>query len=243
MESTIAWRWLKPNVTQVPCPPAATYLAPFLLPSPVTTPGAPVAPPSSWNRVPDATIIKIEAKFADKTRAKVAQAEVKKLVETMATDLGMPLETFKIESNELSEHFVLRFGGLSPLAAKQALAFIKGTKLPDGGFRDLGLLDPSGHPVQLYLNLDKNGRQRKLEGATRRLAGLVVKAYPALKTKVFPRRGEGIVNLQFRLLASISVTPEATSLSWNIRWAASQGVDMEAIKTEFLEAENIQWGS
>jgi hypothetical protein len=129
------------------------------------------------------------------------------------------------------------------LSAKQALAFIKGTKLSDGTFRDFTLLDPSNTPAQLFLNLDKNGRQRKLEGATRRLAGLVATAYPALKSKIFPRRDEGIVNCNFKLLASICVTPEATALSWDTKKAQLHGIDMEAIKKEFLEDENIQWSS
>ncbi len=170
-------------------------------------------------------------------------AEVKKLLDTMATDVGISSDQYKFDFKELSDFHILRFGGLGHLAAKQALQFIKGTKLPDGSFRDLSLLDPSGTQAQLFLNLDKNGRQRKIEGATRRLANLIISHNPALKTKIFPRREEGIVNCQFKLLASITVSPESISLSWDTKKASLHGVDFEVIKREFLEDENITWGS
>jgi hypothetical protein len=138
---------------------------------------------------------------------------------------------------------VLRFTGLDHLAAKQALDFVKGLKLPDGNFRDMQVVDPSGIPTQLYLNLDKNNKQRKLEGATRRLAALVISKYPHLKTKIFPRRSEGVVNCAFKVLATITVSPEATTLSWDPRNVLKHEIDMAPIKKEFLEEENIQWCS
>jgi hypothetical protein len=223
---------------QVPGSASAPLPVPGVVPAPIDI------PPTNWNRVPDPTIIKIESKFVDKSRAKVSLAEVKKLIDAMAVDLAIPIGQYTFDPKELSDFHVMRFvGGLDHLAAKQALAFIKGTKLPDGTYRELKLLDPSGIQAQLFLNLDKNGRQRKLEGATRRLAGLVVKAYPALKSKIFPRRDEGIVNCSFKLLASICVTPEATALSWDSKKATLHGIDTESIKKEFLEEENIQWSS
>jgi hypothetical protein len=223
--------------TRGPAPDSVPAPLPSAVPAPTDT------PPTNWNRVPDPTIIKIEAKFADKSRAKVSLAEVKKLLDAMAVDVGIPSDQYKFDEKELSDFHILRFGGMGHLAAKQALQFIKGTKLSDGNFRDLSLLDPSGTPAQLFLNLDKNGRQRKTEGATRRLANLVIQHYPALKTKIFPRREEGIVNCSFKLLASITVSPESTTLSWDTKKASLHGVDMEAIKKEFLEEENITWGS
>ena len=138
---------------------------------------------------------------------------------------------------------MLRFGGLEHLATKQALAFVKGTKLSDGTYRDLSLVDPSGSKAQIYLNLDKNGRSRKLEGATRRLAGLTKAEYPHLGPSLFARRNEGIVNCAFSVLATVTVAPEVTCLAWNPKAASKHGVDMQAIKAAFLAEENIQWCS
>ncbi len=63
------------------------------------------------------------------------------------------------------------------------------------------------------------------------------------KRQIYPRREEGIVNCQFKRLASIKVTPDSTSLSWDIKKAELFGVDFATIKREFLEEENITWGS
>ena len=226
-----------PRPTWGPVPDSVPAPLPSAVPAPTDIPS------NNWNRVPDPTIIKIEAKFADKSRAKVSLFEVKKLLDTMAADVGIAPDQYKFDCKELSDFHIIRFGGLAHLAAKQALHFIKGTKLPDGTFRNLSLLDPSGTEAHLFLNLDKNGRQRKVEGATRRLANLIISHNPALKTKIFPRREEGIVNCQFKLLASITVSPESTTLSWDVKKAAFHGVDFDVIKREFLEDENITWGS
>jgi hypothetical protein len=211
-------------------------------PTPAFAPPPP-APATNWDRIPDKTVVKIQAKFADKSRAKVSMTEVKKLVDEMATSLAIPIETYKLEGKELSDFFVLRFGPLDLLAAKQALAFVKGTKLPDGGFRDFTLLDPSGTQATLFLNLDKNGHASKLEGALRRLSGHIVSAYPHLKPLLYARRHEGILNCHFKILATIVVTPDVTCLPWDPKKAAKHGIDMFAIKKAFLEEENIEWCS
>jgi hypothetical protein len=214
-------------------------------PAPRSAPDAPStpAPSTNWDRVPDQTIVKLEAKFPNNSRAKVTMAEVKLLVDTMAADLAMPLDTYKIEGKELADFFILRFGGLEHLATKQALAFVKGTKLSDGTYRDLSLVDPSGTKAQIYLNLDKNGKTRKLEGATRRLAGIIKAEYPHLGPSLYARRDEGILNCAFKVLATVTVAPECTCLAWNPKAATKHGVDMFAIKKAFLEEENIQWCS
>jgi hypothetical protein len=229
-----------PRPTWGPVPDSVPAPLPSAFPAP---PDSAPTPSNNWNRVVDPTIVKIEAKFPDKSRAKVSLFEVRKLLDSMAADIGIGPEQYSFDPKELSDFHVMRFGGLAHLAAKQALTFIKGTKRPDGTFRNLGLLDPSGTEAQLFLNMDKNGQQRKVEGATRRLANLITTHYPALRTKIYPRREEGIVNCQFKLLASIKVTPDSTSLSWDVKKAEFHGVDFATIKREFLEEENITWGS
>jgi hypothetical protein len=93
-----------PVFGQAPAAASAPFPIPGVVPAPIVAP-----PPTSWNRVPDPTIIKIEAKFADKSRAKVSLVEVNKLMDAMATDMGIPLDQFKFESKELSAFHVMRF--------------------------------------------------------------------------------------------------------------------------------------
>ena len=60
---------------------------------------------------------------------------------------------------------------------------------------------------------------------------------------LFTRKAEGILSVDFKELARLSVTRDTVTFSWNIRKCEEKNIDFESIGVSFLEEENIQWSS
>jgi len=221
-------------------------------PPPATAAGAPGAPLGSagaalsfptpsptthWDRIPDPTVVKISTDG----KLKVSREVITACIDTYLSELSIPKEVYSVEGRALGNTFSIMFLGLSTVASKYVEKTLKSLKV-DGVWRELKVLDPSKNPVRLYLNPDKNGRQQKIEGATKRLCRRLKSQHSDLN--LFARKSEGIITLDFKQLALVSA-PEAgkVDLGWNPGPVRTAGIDKASFTKEFLETENIQWCS
>jgi hypothetical protein len=194
-------------------------------------------PQDSWDRVPDSSIIRVST---DK-RAKVAIAQIRKSVLVYTEEKSFPAETYEISGPELGNAFSIKFNGLGCLASTQVIDFLRRIKNPDDSYYVFKATDPSGVPVTLHPNPDKNGRSQKLEGTTRRLFNHIKSAFPGLASKLFCRRGEGIISYDFKELVIVEVARRKSSLSWNTKLAVKCEINIAEENTRFEDSENIQW--
>ena len=197
---------------------------------------APLVPQalSPWERIPDPNIVKVTTEG----RVKVPFGGVEQVVFDYAKEIGIPKEVLSVTGNELGSVFEIKAGGLTPSDVVKDL--LKRIKLPNGGgWRAFSTLDPNKKSVNLFLNPDKNNKQQKLEGATKRLTTLLKAKYPDLN--LYGRRSEGIITYAFKTLAWLTVTPDKVSVSWSPKILTASQIEHTPIVKSFLEDENIQW--
>ena len=204
-------------------------------PFPQPAPSVPLAL-SPWERIPDPNIVKVTTDG----RVKVPLGGVEQVVFEYAKEIGIPKEVISVTGNELGSVFVVKAGGLSPSGVVNDL--LKRVKLPNGGgWREFSTLDPNKKSVKLFLNPDKNNKQQKLEGATKRLTNLLKEKYPLLN--LYGRRSEGIITCAFKTLAVLTASPDKVTVSWSPKILASSRIEHSPIAKQFLEDENVQWCS
>ena len=210
---------------------ASSVLNPFAQPAPSVP-----HPISPWERIPDPNIVKVTTEG----RIKVPFGGVEQVVFDYAREIGIPKEVISVTGNELGSVFVVKAGGLTPSDVVKDL--LKRVKLPNGGgWRAFSTLDPNKNSVNLFLNPDKNNKQQKLEGATKRLTNLLKGKYPLLN--LYGRRSEGIITCAYKKLAVLTASPDKVSVSWDPKILKSSGIEHTPIAKAFLEDENVQWCS
>ena len=204
-------------------------------PFPQPAPSVP-HPISPWERIPDPFIVMVTTEG----RAKVHLGGVEQVVFEYAKEIGIPKEVISVTGNELGSVFVVKAGGVTPSGVVKDL--LKRVKLPNGGgWREFSTLDPNKKSVKLFLNPDKNNKQQKLEGATKRLTNLLKEKYPLLN--LYGRRSEGIITCAYKTLAVLTASPDKVTVSWDPKILTSSSIEHSPITKVFLEDENVQWCS
>ena len=174
-----------------------------------------------FERQPDLTIVK--ARVMDAVTPEAARGAVREILETM----GIKDNEVKIEGKDLDKGFTLRFAGCIATAARRARKFMMMQK--DGGvWKQLVAKTPDGAEAKMFVDIDKNKKQVKLEMIGRRLYKVLKERYPA--RDFFYRKVSGTVVHDWTPLARVVVTsPEAHEIEWNVKLVDELGIDKDMV--------------
>ena len=116
-------------------------------------------------------------------------------------------------------------------------------RLPDGGWNDFFVKDPSGHQIKLYLSIDKSPKQLRKEREGKRLFNLVKEQLTqAGKAAEIPKlsllRKDAVVSHNWRPVAKVVVAEKRASAS-TVRCILSEmariGLDRKKLTDSFFE--------
>ena len=178
--------------------------------------------------VPDPRVLRVSF-FKN---AKVSLKAVEDCLQAYLSELGFERMNLVFEGPGVRSSFSIEFAGLVPVASKMATKAIRSLKLGDGDYRKFSVKDPSDVETAFLINPDKNGRLRKSEGATRRLANLIKDKYPDLP--IYARRSEGFINCQLQQLIRLRVDYEKVGVSCSTKLSNESKADCKTIDSSFL---------
>ena len=111
----------------------------------------------------------------------------------------------------------------------------------NGKWRPIFAKGPENEQVQVFLNPDKNGRQVKTEGATKRLGDYFRELLG--DHKVSARREEGIISVDGAKLAMVVIGDDNASVKFIQKTLDKHGLDKKQAQESFESRENDQWCS
>ena len=192
----------------------------------------------AFDRPVDPCICRING--ATEISAENAMAAIREVLAEMQLDRNQ----VALEGPPLAKAFTLRFLGGTGLASQRANKFRQLQRVGNG-WRELTAVGPAGEGVKLYVDLDKNGRQRKLEATTKRLMASLKAVHPELPC--FAKRREGSVATSWLPLARI-ILPNADEyrVEWNQHLVRDEKVDtkkvIEHLAASDREKPDVLWG-
>ena len=201
------------------------------------TPARPL-PDDSFDRKVDPCICRIRA------ASDVSSENVLAALRTVLDKMQLDRAQVAMEGAPLSKSHVIRFLGAAGLAANRANKFHQLQRIGNT-WRELAAVGPAGEGVKLYVDLDKNGRQRKMEVTTKRLMAALKATHPELPC--FAKRREGTVATSWLPLARV-ILPNADEyrIEWNQHLIRDQRVDtkkvIEVLAASDREKPEVSWG-
>ena len=143
----------------------------------------------------------------------------KETVASWLDDLHLDAGAYKLKGRDADRKFVIQFTGemeLAALRAHKALLLLRG----DGGeWRKLVCSTPGGVESRVYINVDKNHKQKRTEMGVRDLSRLMVTELPTCKFTA--NKAAGLLYCNHMPLAEIKCPdPDTIEVWWNNTSAA-----------------------
>lgn len=196
--------------------------------SPPSSAASTTGPLDSWDKVPDATILRLNTADA------VTVEAITKCIGALITAMDIKDLKFKVRAPNakvLATRWIVDFPDSSP-AGDGAAKVLTGIRAPDG-WRHLVCATPSSGTTNVYIGPDKNIRQIRQEVSAKALCKLLGSMYPA--QNFVHRKSDGSISCDYRRMARVVVSPDTSVLEFNLPVLGELGFpfDKEEVKRKW----------
>jgi len=186
-----------------------------------------------FNRRVDCTILRI------KTDEIVPKTEIERVLRPWLEEAECDARLAEIVGPDSNRHFTIQFKGNAGIAnanLKKARSLLR----DEHGWRTFTpCTAPGGSTTtSLYIDIDKNPRQKKCEADGKRLRDAFQQLYPRERCKdkpIFWNRVDGLFTIKGELLARI--VPEnddqPSHVEWHLAIVAKHGIDRDAVRNNY----------
>ena len=186
------------------------------------------SPDSNFDRAQNPTVVKASAKVH------VAKDALLASFTTLVEKVSLPTDCFKINGDQVGQHFTIQFSGSPNLASDRARLVLQSLRRGDGSWDRFLVRNPEGDLVQVFLGPDKSPKQVRTEILTKKLASIFQsKGY----SEVHANRRQGQVCISWRPLVMVDVTSrEQVELLWDSEYSEQLKVDRAGVCKLFKDA-------
>ena len=163
----------------------------------------------------------------------------------MGKDMDIAHDQLSLDGPLVSKNFAIRFKGAPGLAARRARKFYQLLRT-EGGWRELTAKTPDDLPVKVYIDEDKNRRQRKIEAGARKLQRILRTSFPDLA--ISHRKRDATVTINLVPVARVRApSPNDYTIEWNLQLVQDKNINRESMEAQFKEdtadaQDSIVWG-
>ena len=113
----------------------------------------------------------------------------------------------------------------------------------NGAWRELSVTSPAGAVHRVYAEVDKNQRQQKLEGLTRKARAIIKERQPSLGERLAAGQRDGKLYVDWKPLCRVVVdSPDSAHLEWHVAVARDAGIDSIEVNKAWAMAARIDDG-
>ena len=188
----------------------------------------PIASDSNFDRPPNPTVVKANAKVH------LSKEAVTAAFATLVEKVSLPADCFKVNGSPVGQYFTFQFLGAPNLARDRARKVLQSLRQEDGSWDRFLVKNPEGSLVQVFLGPDKSPKQVKTEILSKKLAAIIeAKGF----NEVHANRRQGQVCVSWRPLCMVEITGrESADILWDTEYAVQIKIDRASVHNAFQTA-------